>query len=206
MFSERTTNVLYLITNRKIIKQGNLYSIVESAVIGGIDRVILREKDLSYEKLLLTASILKPILSKYNVPLIINTNLEVAKSLNADGFHIGFQNIKNKKIEFKGILGISVHNLEEAIAAENLGADYLLAGHIYKTDCKKGLKPKGIKLIKDIKANVNIPVIALGGINEKNAPEVISAGADGIAVMSYIMSSKFPYLSAKILKSAITLK
>ncbi|SHK34415.1 thiamine-phosphate pyrophosphorylase [Caminicella sporogenes DSM 14501] len=198
--------MLYLITNRKIIKQGNLYSIVESAVIGGIDRVILREKDLSYEKLLLTASILKPILSKYNVPLIINTNLEVAKSLNADGFHIGFQNIKNKKIEFKGILGISVHNLEEAIAAENLGADYLLAGHIYKTDCKKGLKPKGIKLIKDIKANVNIPVIALGGINEKNAPEVISAGADGIAVMSYIMSSKFPYLSAKILKSAITLK
>ncbi|WIF94027.1 thiamine phosphate synthase [Caminicella sporogenes] len=198
--------MLYLITNRKLIKQGNLYSIVESAVIGGIDRVILREKDLSYEKLLLTASILKPILSKYNVPLIINTNLEVAKSLNADGFHIGFQNIKNKKIEFKGILGISVHNLEEAIAAENLGADYLLAGHIYKTDCKKGLKPKGIKLIKDIKANVNIPVIALGGINEKNAPEVISAGADGIAVMSYIMSSKFPYLSAKILKSAITLK
>lgn len=195
--------MLYLITNRKLIKTGNLYSVVESAVIGGVDRVILREKDLSYNELLILAAILKSITHKYKVPLIINTNIQVAKSLNADGLHLNFQNLKDKKINFKGILGVSVHSLKEAVLAEKLGADYLLASHIYETDCKKNLKPKGIKLIQDIKTNVKIPVVALGGINEKNVPEVISAGADGIAVMSYIMASNAPYFSAKKLKDRL---
>ncbi|RKD30533.1 thiamine phosphate synthase [Thermohalobacter berrensis] len=195
--------MLYLITNRKLIKKGDIYSVVEKAVLGGVDRVILREKDLSFKELFFIANKLKLILDKYNVPLIINSNIEVAKSLNSQGFHIGFRNVKNNKVKYDGLLGISVHSLKEGILAEKYGADYLLASHIFETNCKKGLKPKGVGLIRRIKANVNIPVIALGGINEENVKIVMNAGADGIAVMSYIMASDNPYISAKKLKEKL---
>jgi len=197
--------LLYLITNRKLIKSGNIYSVVQNAVMGGVDRIILREKDLPYKKLLPIAAILKSILSTYGVPLIINSSLETALALNAEGFHIGFTNLPKEKPVFNGLLGVSVHNLQEAVLAEKYGADYLLAGHIFETNSKKGLKPKGIELIKTIKEKVSIPVIALGGINDENILEVLSVGADGIAVMSYIMASSNPFNSAKKLKDKINM-
>ncbi len=195
--------MLYLITNRKLIQSGNLYSVIEGAILGGVDRVILREKDLNYNDLLLVAAILKPILDSYQVPLIINGNLEVGRSLNTAGFHIGYSHLSDSSYTFKGMLGISVHSLQEAIEAEKLGANYLLASHIFETQCKEGIKPKGLKLIESIKAHVGIPVIALGGINHTNTKEVITSGADGIAVMSYIMASKNPFKNAKTLKDIL---
>ncbi len=195
--------MLYLITNRNLVKTGNLYSVIEAALLGGVDRVILREKDLSTKDLLLMASLLSPIIKKYNSSLIINTNFEVAKALNVEGFHIGFQGLKKEYKDFKGLFGVSVHSLDEAMEAVKFNADYLLASHIYKTDCKKGLKPKGLKLIEDIKKSTDIPVIALGGIDPTNIEEVLTEGAHGVAVMSYIMASPDPYHAASKLKSKI---
>ncbi|WP_427340154.1 thiamine phosphate synthase [Caloranaerobacter sp. DY30410] len=195
--------MLYLITNRKIIKKDSFYEVIEDAVKGGVDAVILREKDLSYNELLPIAVKLKNILSSYNIPLIVNGDLDIAKNIKAAGFHTSFDRFIKEKIEFKGLLGVSVHSLEEAIISEKYGASYILASHIFETECKKGLKPKGIKMIEEIKMNVKIPVIALGGINHENIDKVLSAGADGIAVMSYIMASEEPFLSAKKLKVKI---
>jgi len=196
--------VLYLITNRNLIKSGNLYSVVLEALRGGATAVILREKDLTYDKLLPIAFKLRNITNSFGAQLIINGNLRASEISNAHFFHTGIKSFIEENLDLNGMLfGLSVHSVEEAVQAEKYGAKYILASHIFATDCKKGLEPKGINLIKDIKSKVSIPVIALGGINESNIESVLKAGADGIAVMSYIMASQNPYLSAKRLKDKI---
>jgi thiamine-phosphate diphosphorylase len=189
--------MLYLITNRKLVEEKNFYNIINEAIMGGITAIILREKDLSYEELLPIAVKIKEIIGKSGVKLIINNNLEVATGIKADGFHTSFQSFIQAKPIFNGALGVSVHSLEEAVAAEKHGADYLLLGHIFETNCKKGLPPKGIELIKSIKLQVNIPVIALGGINPNNIGKVMEAGSHGAAIMSSIMQAENPYALTK---------
>ena len=189
--------MLYLITNRELAGSNDFYRIIEESIKGGISAIILREKDLSYEDLLIMAEKLKEIIGSRDVKLIINSNLEVVKDVEAYGFHVSFEKFIETKFSFKGIIGVSVHNLYEAVSAEKQGADYLLLGHIFETDCKKGLPPRGIELIKTIKKNVTIPVIALGGISPKNIRKVIEAGADGAAVMSTIMSAEDPCIVTK---------
>jgi thiamine-phosphate diphosphorylase len=185
--------VLYLITNRKLALNNNFYDIIDEAISGGIYAIILREKDLPYDELLSIALKIKKIIGSRNVKLIINSNLEVANAMEAYGFHTNFENFIKSKPSFNGVLGVSVHTLEEAVEAEKHGADYLLLGHIFETECKKGLPPKGIELIKTVKNQVNIPIIALGGIKPENTQQIIGAGADGVAVMSTIMQCKTPY-------------
>lgn len=193
--------LLYIVTNRNIVKYGDLYSVVQKAVESGVDAIILREKDLPFEELRLMAEKIKDIIADKNVRLIINGNIEVARKMKTAGFHIGFEKFMKQKYKFDGLLGVSVHSLEEAVLAEKNGANYILAGHVYETDCKKGLKPRGVEFIKSITSSVNIPVIALGGIDEKNVKQVLSSGADGVAVMSYIMAAEDPYISTKLLKN-----
>ncbi|SHH24093.1 thiamine phosphate synthase [Tepidibacter thalassicus] len=182
--------MIYLITNRKLIPDNNIFRVIEESVNAGIDAVILREKDLKYDELYSIAKKIKSITDKKNVPLIINNNLNVAKDLKCHGFHIGFNFINNSLPKFNGITGVSVHSVNEAITAQNLGANYIIAGHIFPTDCKKNLKPRGLEFIREIKKNVNIPVIAIGGINKYNIKNVYKAGANGVAIMSGIMQSK----------------
>ncbi|QZY55305.1 thiamine phosphate synthase [Crassaminicella profunda] len=195
--------MLFLITNRKIIKKGTFIEVIKKAVAGGVEGVILREKDLTYDELLPIAQEIKKITKEKNILLIINRNLEVAKTVGAEGFHIGFHDLMIGKPDWEGRLGVSVHSLEEAILAEKNGADYLLASHVYATDCKKGLAPRGVNFIKEIKENVNIPVIALGGINPENTREVLSTGIEGIAVMSSIMAVEDPCAAAQMFKNKI---
>jgi thiamine-phosphate diphosphorylase len=189
--------MLYLITNRNLTCGKDFYSIIDEAIKGGISTIILREKDLSYEQLLIMAKKLKNIIGSRNVKLIINSNLQVAKEVEAYGFHLSFEKFIKMKLSFKGIIGVSVHSLEESIAAEKQGADYLLLGHIFETDCKKDLPPRGIELIKSIKKNVTIPIIALGGISPENILKVMESGADGAAVMSTIMKAADPFIVTK---------
>ncbi|MCY6371078.1 thiamine phosphate synthase [Clostridium ganghwense] len=198
--------MLYLITNRNIVKSGDLCSVVQKAVDGGVDTIILREKDLSFKELLPIAKKIKEITSGENVKLIVNGNIELARKIKAQGFHIGFEKFMEQKYKFDGLLGVSVHSLEEAVLAEKNGADYILTGHVYETNCKKGLRPRGVEFIKSITSNVSIPVIALGGINEKNVWQVLSTGASGVAVMSYIMAAEDPYIATKLLKNRLCFK
>ncbi|MGH4123490.1 MAG: thiamine phosphate synthase [Clostridium sp.] len=189
--------MLYLITNRKLANNNDFYKIIDEAIIGGISAIILREKDLSYAELLTIAKKVKKVIGSRDVNLIINSNLEVAKEVEAYGFHLCFEKFIGTKLSFKGIIGVSVHSLYQAIEAQKQGADYLLLGHIFQTDCKKGLPPRGLELIKTIKKNVTIPIIALGGIKPENILVVMESGADGAAVMSTIMQAEDPCIITK---------
>lgn len=185
--------MIYVVTNRNLIKKDSIYNVVENVVKNGADGIILREKDLSYASLLSMSKKIKSITDKYNVPLIINGNIDIALNIKAFGFHTNYEIFK--KIKFKNNIyeklkiGVSVHSIEEAKKAESLGANYLLAGHIFETDCKKGLKGRGLEFIKEMHKNILIPIIAIGGINCSNLKDVLSNGACGAAIMSSAMTN-----------------
>lgn len=194
---------LYLISNRKLVKRDTFYDVIQGAVEGGIDAIILREKDLPYKSLMPMALKIREIVKDRNISLIVHSNWQAAADSGADGLHLGFSDFMKKQHAFKGEIGVSIHGVEEAVLAQENGASYLLAGHIFKTDCKKGLEPRGPGLLRRIRPLVIIPLIALGGICPLNAREALDAGAHGVAVMSYIMASGNPYKAALDLKNAI---
>lgn len=179
--------MLYFITNRKLVAEDKFANVIKEAIASGVDRIILREKDLGDNELLFLASKIKKLTEGYNCKLIINSNVNVAKEIKSFGLHLPFDKFIDFDNSFKGEVGVSVHSIEEAAKASRLGANYILAGHVFVTKCKEGLEPRGLDFIKEIKNNVKIPVIALGGIYPHNTKLVLESGADGIAVMSTIM-------------------
>lgn len=177
------------VTNRKLYS--NFYSrITEIAKENVLQYLILREKDLDDKELLEMALKIKKIILNSDIKLIINNNISVAEEVDAFGVQLSFNNFieKGKKLK-KGIIGVSIHSLDEAIEAERLGADYLLYGHVFETDCKKGLKPRGLDELREINKIVKIPVYAIGGINSSNYKKVLDVGTTGIAVMSGLVNS-----------------
>ena len=198
--------MLYLITNRKIVANDRYFHVIKKAILAGVDTIIVREKDLSSVRLMPIAELIKKMIQDYaprKVNLIINSNEEVATNVGADGLHLGFSDFINKDKKFKGSIGVSVHSVKEAVLAEKKGAYYVLAGHVFPTKCKQGLDGRGIDFIKSIKAEVDIPVIAIGGITPLNVKKVIETGVDGIAIMSYIMSSDEAHRSTFLIRSKI---
>ncbi|EEG78418.1 thiamine phosphate synthase [Dethiobacter alkaliphilus] len=177
-------NKLFVVTNRKLVKDGTLCDAVNRACPFA-DAIILREKDLSHQELLDLAQQVKKITDSYNTPLIINNNLQVAGQIEAFGYHSGIKNYRQENVRTR--LGLSIHTIEEALTAQKLGADYIIAGNIFKTDCKPGLGGKGLSFVEAVTSSVSIPVIAIGGISTDNVSAVIKAGAHGIAVMSSAM-------------------
>lgn len=183
-----------LITNRKICKL-ELLEVITQAAEGGIGTVQLREKGLNTKELYTLAERLREITNDLNISLIINDRVDIVMAMGADGVHLGWQSlnieIARKIIGSKRLIGYSAHNLQEAIKAANEGADYITISPIFKTSYKDyPLNPLGAIKIKEIKEQVNIPVIALGGVSESNVNEVLEKGADGIAVMSTILLSE----------------
>jgi len=199
---------LYLVTDSGLSKDRPILEIVEEAIKGGVSVVQLREKHATTKDFYHEAVIIKEICSKYNVPLIINDRIDIALAVSAEGVHIGQSDmplkITRKILKDNAIIGVSVNNVEEAIEAENGGADYIGLSPIFdtqtKTDTRKALGIQGIKKFKNI---VSIPIVAIGGINKDNCTEIISEGADGIAVVSAIVSAENPFDAAKILKDKI---
>lgn len=179
------------VTNRKLIPYGDLYTLINHIKVANIDKIILREKDLSSEELLKMSLGIKEILKGYQSQLMVNGDVDVARKVNAHGVHFPFEIFRetNKR---HGVTGVSVHSLEEALFAENNGADYILAGHIFKTCCKENLQPRGLDYLKAISTSVSIPVIGIGGIKPCNIPDIVSRGAKGIAVMSSINEAVNP--------------
>lgn len=144
--------------------------------------VILREKDMQCEEY---KALLRSVKNKNIIP---HTFAEAAADEGFKRLHLPLFMLKEKP-EFAAMfnVGVSVHSPEEAAEAEWLGAKYLTAGHIYNTDCKKGLPGRGLEYLKSVKSSVSIPVYAIGGINEKNIKEIMNSGADGACIMSGFM-------------------
>lgn len=199
------------ITNRGICK--NFYDQIRKISKSNINYLILREKDLNGNELFELSFKVKEILNDTNIKLIINSNIEVAKEINADGIQLSFKdfiNITNRQYsenimkneknvdKFKSIgykyrmIGVSIHSLDEGIQAYNLGADYVIYGHVFETNCKEGIPARGVNEIKELSKKIDIPIIGLGGISKNNFKEVIDSGAKGIAIMSSLMKAENP--------------
>jgi len=177
-------NLIYLITNRHLVSEEKYFKTLQDASLAGVDRIILREKDLNDEKLERLYYKIKALVSD-NTEIIINSNIKVFKKVEEKTLHLPFKDFMKFNSEKKVIrAGVSIHSVEEGIRANKEGCNYILASHIFPTKCKEGLEPKGVEFIRELKKVVTCPIIALGGISTENASKVIEAGADGIALMS----------------------
>ena len=149
--------------------------------------IILREKDLSEEEYKKLAENVLQICEEHHVPCILHYFVDAAMELGAENIHLPLYVLREmdekKKETFKQI-GASCHSVEEAQEAERLGCTYITAGHVFVTDCKKGLAPRGLEFLQDVCRSVSIPVYAIGGINGENIDAVRKTGASGACVMS----------------------
>ncbi|MFH1657447.1 MAG: thiamine phosphate synthase [bacterium] len=181
---------LYLIVCPQITS--NCIEIVRKGIKGGVKIVQLRAKEMPDNKVLALAKQIRIITKKNQVQFVINDRLDIALAVEADGVHLGQDDlpIKEAKQLLKDkIIGISVHSLKEAVRAEKQGADYIGLGPIFQTKTKVS-KALGIKIITQIKKEIKIPIVAIGGINKDNAQEVLAAGASCVAVVSTICGAK----------------
>ncbi len=197
---------LYLVTDRSILKGRSLFDAVAEAIRGGVNLLQLREKDVCSRDFYQIALKLKELANSCNVPLIINDRMDIALAVDADGLHIGQEDLPLKvarKLLGPGkILGYSVSNTAEAEYGEKNGADYLGAGPVYPTGSKLDtVDPIGTDGIKVIKESVSIPVVAIGGVGLANAAEVKKSGVDGISVISAILGSPQVEENARSLKN-----
>ncbi len=184
---------LYLITDRKLFADsGEMFAAVEEALKAGVKAVQLREKDLATRELLDMAYRMRELTARYNARLFINDRADIAMCVNADGVHLGQSSMPvyaaRKVVGDKFMIGVSTHNLDEALTAEREGADFITFGPIYRTPSKlKYGRPVGIESLKIVAEKVSIPVFGIGGIKPDNVKEVVNAGAHGAALISGIL-------------------
>ena len=199
---------LYLVTDRTLSLGRPLEWIVSEAVKGGVSFVQLREKELCTKDFLELAKALKCLLSPLNIPLVINDRVDIALAADADGVHIGQSDMPcedaRKLLGYDKIIGLSIESLEDAIAANNLDIDYIAYSPVFDTLTKTNTsRALGLEGIKKISSFTRYPSVAIGGINKSNATDVINSGANGISVVSAIMSAEDPLKSAKELRSIV---
>ena len=197
---------LNIISNRKLCENKNLEKQIEKIFSAYQRKIILenfeivaltlREKDLYKNEYLKLVEKIYPICQKYRIDLILHQNyeLELDNKYNIKGLHLSYNTFKslNKNIREELIkkykkIGVSIHSINEAKEVEMLGANYVVAGHIFKTDCKKDLEPRGLKFIQELSSALIIPIFAIGGINQENSHLVINSGAFGVCMMSSLM-------------------
>ena len=197
---------LNIISNRKLCENENLEKQIEK-IFSAYERKIilknfeivaltLREKDLNKNEYLKLIEKIYPICQKYKINLILHQNydLNLDEKYDIEGIHLSYnifkslnENIKAELIKKYKRIGVSIHSLDEAKEVENLGASYVVAGHIFETDCKKCLEPRGLKFVEDLSSTLSIPIFAIGGIDEKNSQSVIDSGAFSVCMMSTLM-------------------
>lgn len=172
----------------------NLEQIVEEAIVGGVTMVQLREKNISFEQFCDRALKIKTICDKYKVPLIINDNVEVCIAVGARGVHLGANDCDiataRKLLGNDKIIGGSARDIQTAKKAQLAGADYLGVGAVFGTSTKLDAKAIDKQVLQGIVANVDIPVVAIGGINEQNVALLNGTGIVGVAVVSSLIKAK----------------
>ena len=184
---------LYLVTDRDMLCGTSLLDAIESAVKGGVTIVQLREKNSTLEDFIKIGKAVKNMLDNYNIPLIINDNIDVCIAVNADGVHLGSTDgsIKNarERLGADKIIGASARTVEGAKALEAEGADYLGVGAVFGTSTKLDAKTISEIILKDITSSVSIPVVAIGGVNADNICKLKGCGVFGVAVISAILKT-----------------
>lgn len=187
------------VTNRKLCTD-NFVLRVREILSAEPFEVILREKDLSDDEYCDLAKEIIEENNEYKKILALNRP-EIALELGIENVHLTMQQLMEQgRPSFIKRVGVSVHSAEEAETAQKLGADYLIAGHIYATDCKKGVPPRGIEFFRGVCESVDIPVFAIGGISENNFNEPLENGGTGVCLMSEFMKCENPYERVRIYK------
>ncbi len=186
--------LLYAVTDRAWVGKQSLYEQVESALKGGATCVQLREKELSDADFLTEAIELSALCKRYGVPFFVNDNVEIAIQCGADGVHVGQEDMAAAQVRQRVgehmMIGVSVHSVEEALEAVKNGADCLGVGAMFSTSTKTDADVLPQEVLRDICAAVDIPVVAIGGINIANLMQLSGTGVDGVALVSAIFGAE----------------
>lgn len=203
----RTHLALYAVTDRRWLKNTTLAEQVEKAIHGGATFVQLREKDTPENELFGLAVSVQTVCRKYNVPFVINDNVELAKKIDADGVHVGQGDMPpsdvRRIIGNEKIVGVSAQSVEQALLAEQNGADYLGVGAVFATDSKRDADFVPYDVLKNICSAVTIPVVAIGGINAKNIVQLKGSGIAGVSVISAIFAADDIENASRVLKQQV---
>jgi thiamine-phosphate pyrophosphorylase len=199
---------LHVLTDIQLQDRFSHLELTEMAIAGGADAIQFRQKDGSTRELIETARAMKALCARAGVAFIVNDRIDVAIASDADGVHLGQDDfpiaLARRLLGDDRIIGGSAGNIEEALMCTADGADYIGFGPVFPTMSKDDAGPAtGIEAIENLLKVVSLPVIAIGGINRENIPDVINAGAHGIAVISAVCCSEDPAKSAQILKEAL---
>lgn len=199
--------LLYAVTDRSWTGEQTIFQQVEETLKGGTTFLQLREKNLSDEEFKSEAEKIKKICAEHKVPFVINDNVELAKEIDADGVHVGQDDMNASNVrQIIGndkILGVSVQTVEQAILAEKQGADYLGVGAVFSTSTKSDAIEVPYEMLQKICSAVKIPVVAIGGINKSNVNQLAKSGICGIAVISAIFAEKNILEATKELKNIV---
>ena len=198
---------LYVVTDRHQTAGRALEEIVAAAAQGGAGAIQLREKDLSAHDLYALGARLQAALSPYGVPLLINDRLDVALALDAAGVHLAGHSLPTavaRRVLGTGkLLGVSTHSVEEACCAAEDGADFIVFGPVFTTPSKVAYgPPQGLQHLRTVVRAVHIPVLAIGGIDHTNLPQVVQAGAYGVAMIRAILAAPDPHKATQQLQAA----
>ncbi len=193
MRCDKSAMLLYAVTDRAWVGKQSLYEQVESALKGGATCVQLREKNLDEDAFLGEAIEICELCKRYGVPFFINDNVEIAIKCHADGIHVGQDDMKaaevRKRVGDDMIIGVSAHSVEEALEAVRNGADCLGVGAVFSTSTKADASVLPKETLREICAAVDVPVVAIGGINKSNISELSGSGVDGVALVSAIFGA-----------------
>ena len=208
MHWNRETFTLYAVTDRTWLWEKTLCEVVEEALKGGVTCVQLREKHLDQEAFCADARALLPLCRRYGVPLIINDNVDVALAVDADGVHLGQDDLDlphaRQRLGPDKLIGVSAHNVEEATLARAQGADYLGVGAVFGSSTKDDASALPPGMLKKICGAVDCPVVAIGGVNKENLPQLAGSGMAGAAIVSGIFAQKDVQQAARALKTMLT--
>ena len=204
MKCDKKSLLLYAVTDRTWLDGETLYEQVEKAIKGGVTFVQLREKILDEENFLTEALEIQKLCRTYNIPFVVNDNVEIARTINADGVHVGQSDMKAGNVRAilgeDKILGVSAQTVEQALLAEKEGADYLGVGAVFPTGSKADAEDVSFDTLKEICSAVSIPVVAIGGIGAGNVSKLANSGVSGIAVISAIFAAEDIESATKNLK------
>ena len=199
---------LYLVTDRRLSRGRSTLEVIQAAVQGGVTCVQLREKSCSTREFIEEARAIKDFLCANAIPLIINDRVDIALAIEADGVHLGQTDMPlvtaRSIVGADMIIGISAECLQDAVEAEKMGADYLGVSPIFDTPTKTDTAPSlGLEGLRRIRSAVKLPLVGIGGLNLTNAAEVVANGAEGVAVVSAIVSAENCETAARQLRDVI---